>query len=391
MNQPITQELVEQISTTSGWLDKFELAVQTAAEQAPQDMQGVSTLGDFYRFTDALLTWVPFENATGREIYHRLCLFYFILGQKSVYDLQTPIDPDHAGKPLTWLSDWLVRYAKTMGTFLDTPESLTPTTLATFRAASNYNMGDYLEPRGGWKTFNHFFARNTKPGYRAIANIEDAGTIISPADSTYEEQWKVDDNSIVDIKGLQWSIKELLGGSKYGDQFKGGIFMHSFLGPNDYHRMHAPLGGKVLEAKVIEGQVYLEVTVSAEGKLQPVRYMRQNSTKAGVSVKDFDAPNTAGYQFCQTRGLVVLETKIGLVAVLPIGMAQVSSVILTAEEGKTLTKGEEVAYFQFGGSDIVMVFQKDSGVRISAKSGNHYNVGEAIATANVPTPAWQTL
>ncbi|KAI6083726.1 putative phosphatidylserine decarboxylase [Hypoxylon rubiginosum] len=370
MYQPIVQELVGQIRSKPQWREKFELAVKAAAERAPGDMPGISALGDFYKFIDALLKWAPFEGPGGREIHHKLCIFYFVFGQDAVYDLQTPILPEQAGKELSWLSDWLVRYARTMGTFLDSPASLTPETLATFRAAPNYRMEHYLEPRGGWKTFNHFFARNTKPGYRAIANIDDARTIVSPADSAYENKWPVDEDSCVDIKGLKWPISELLKDSEYDDKFKGGIFMHSFLGPNDYHRVHAPVGGKVLEARLIKGQVYFEVTVDNEGQLHSCR-------------KTLSSSNTAGYQFCQMRGLLVLETKIGLVAVLPIGMAQVSSVILTAEKGRTLFKGEEVAYFQFGGSDVVMVFQASSNVQFTATPGVHYDMGETIATAGV--------
>ena len=77
----------------------------------------------------------------------------------------------------------------------------------------------------------------------------------------------------------------------------------------------------------------------------------------------------------------MLETKIGLVAVLPMGMAQVSSVVITAEVGVTLRKGEEISYFQFGGSDIVLVFEARSNVSITANVGTHYKVGNRIAQA----------
>lgn len=83
----------------------------------------------------------------------------------------------------------------------------------------------------------------------------------------------------------------------------------------------------------------------------------------------------------QTRGLVVLDSPIGLVAVLPIGMAQVSSVIVTAEVGQTLRKGEEISYFQFGGSDIVMVFEAASNVSFTAQPGVHYKYGTKVADA----------
>ncbi len=351
-------------------------------QQAPDDMQGIQKLEDFYDFMDNLLRWVPAETADGREVYRRLCLFYFIFAQPDVYRYQTAISPETANQTLSWLSNWLVHYAQELGKFLDTPASLTEESLNSFKAAESYHMGDYIEPHGGWKTFNQFFARNTKPGYRPIANMEDPHTIVSPADSTFANQWPVNSNAIVEIKSLEWPISELLENSIYANNFRGGIFMHSFLAPNDYHRLHAPVGGKVLEAKVIKGQVYLEVKAE-NGSLEPIRKI-QPVLRKSLPHDEYriEAPNCAGYQFCQMRGLFVLETAIGLVAVLPIGMAQVSSVILTAEVGRTLAKGEELAYFQFGGSDIVLVFEGRSHVKITAEEDRHYNMGEAIGTAN---------
>ena len=70
----------------------------------------------------------------------------------------------------------------------------------------------------------------------------------------------------------------------------------------------------------------------------------------------------------------------GMVAVLPIGMAQVSSVNLTAEPGAELFKGEEFGFFAFGGSDIVMLFESDK-VVLEAKIGTHYNQGRRIGRA----------
>jgi phosphatidylserine decarboxylase len=157
----------------------------------------------------------------------------------------------------------------------------------------------------------------------------------------------------------------------YKDRFVNGLFMHAFLSPADYHRQHAPVGGTVLEARVIPGQVYLEVTAQPVGdgthRLHPLRA--------------FDAPDNAGYQFAQARGLVVLDTPIGLVAVLPIGMCQVSSVVMTAEVGVTLRKGEEISYFQFGGSDIVVLFEAKSNVSFTAQPNVHYKMGTRIAQA----------
>jgi phosphatidylserine decarboxylase len=69
------------------------------------------------------------------------------------------------------------------------------------------------------------------------------------------------------------------------------------------------------------------------------------------------------------------------VAVLPIGMCQVSSVILSAEVGVSVRKGEELSYFQFGGSDIIVLFESASNVCFSAQKGIHYKMGTKIAQA----------
>ena len=66
--------------------------------------------------------------------------------------------------------------------------------------------------------------------------------------------------------------------------------------------------------------------------------------------------------------------------VLPIGMAQVSSVNLTAEVGAMLAKGEEFGFFSFGGSDIVMLFEAGK-VQLEANIGTHYNQGRKIGHA----------
>lgn len=371
--------------------DQYE-NLQEAVDQARShhiaeiDKLGIRDRTSFLDYMDMLIsTWIPSEDLAGKDIYYRLVVFYFIFDQPALKRLQSPIEPQSARKPLTWLSAWLVSYAKEMGNSLDQEGSLTKESLKTFYRSPEYRMDDYIVPRGGWKTFNDFFARSTKPGYRPIADLCDQTVIVSPADSTFDGSWKVSPSSHVKIKHLEWYISDLLQGSPYAEKFEGGLFMHSFLNTFDYHRQHAPVGGKVVEARTIEGQAYLEVKVERHpetgkpilGGHRSIAGKPEGSLNATVS-----APDDAGYQFLQLRGLIVLETKIGYVAVLPIGMAQVSSVIVTAEVGKVLRKGEEISYFQFGGSDIVVVFQKHSHVKLSATLNHKYLMGEEIGKAS---------
>ncbi|HBL29615.1 MAG TPA: phosphatidylserine decarboxylase [Acidobacteria bacterium] len=370
---PVVEELVGLIHVNH-WEEAFNEAIRRAQQARIPDLADIRSLDDYLGWINDLLYWVPSENHAGREVYNHLCKFHFILDQPPVLGLQNRIVPHPEAPPLTELSAWMVRYANAMGQFLDTPESLTPASLQSFYDSPTYNMNDYIVPHGGWKTFNQFFARDFKPGYRPVAAVSDPSVIVSPADSTFAGQWEIRTDSHVTVKNLHWSIGELMEGSPYKDRFVNGLFMHAFLGPNDYHRQHAPVGGTVLEARVVPGQVYLEVVAEpiagdpdGRHRLKPVR--------------TFDAPDNAGYQFAQARGLVVLDTPIGLVAVLPIGMCQVSSVILTAEVGVTLRKGEEISYFQFGGSDIIVLFEAKSNVSFTAQPNVHYKMGTRIAQA----------
>ena len=372
-HQPKTQELIDLIAK-NGWQDKFQQAFEKAKSYNVKEMDDINSLEDYYNWLDANLRWIPVENKFGRAMFNHICKFYFILDQSPVKELQNPVEPHDKMQPLTELSAWMKSYIKELGLFLDSPESITPESVKSFYDSPEFNMDEYLEPRGGWKTYNEFFARHCKPGTRPVAAIEDSSVITSPADTTFDGAWEVRGDDTIEIKGIHWKISELLEGSPYKNRFKGGMWMHAFLGPNDYHRQHAPVSGRVLEARDIMGVTYLQVVP------KPVAGSDRN-TLDGQRVDTFDAPDDPGYEFMQNRGLIVMESAIGLVAILPMGMGQVSSVVVTAEEGRVLRKGEEISYFQFGGSDIVMVFESSSNVHFTAKEGMHYKYGRAIAQA----------
>jgi phosphatidylserine decarboxylase len=369
---PIVEDLVKMIDANN-WKDGFEMAIKKANIKNVPLLSHVTNIEQYINWINSFLYWIPTENSSGQNVNDHLSAFYFIADQEPLLSLQNKVVPYDKALPLTPFSKWLVNYANAMGEFLDTPESLTENSEQTFYDSPAYNMKEYSKPHGGWMTFNQIFARHFKPGFRPIAAISNQSIIVMPADSTFRGQWEIRKDSNVTVKSLNWKVSELLEGSPYKDRFENGLFMHSYLSPTDYHRQHAPVGGKVLEARVIQGQVYLEVEAT------PIEGGSGKHTLAPKS--NFDSFDTPGYQFAQTRGLIVLDTPIGLVAVLPIGMCQVSSVIITAEVGVTVRKGEELSYFQFGGSDIVLLFESSSNVCFTAQPNVHYKMGTKIAQA----------
>jgi phosphatidylserine decarboxylase precursor len=366
----IVKELVKLIEK-HGWKADFEKAIKKAQAQDVPSIKDVQNLDDYLKFVDDLATWAPRQQGDTRYVYNKLSEFYFFLDQEPVRSLQSPIRPGE--EKLTPLSKWIIRFAKSWGAYLDTQESAKE--IESFKNDPVFNWDEYMPPPSGYLTFNQFFARHVKPGMRPVAGLEDDRIIVAPADSTFVGWWQISERSDIyvlehklSIKGLQWSIHELLEGSAYADRFKGGIFAHSFLNTFDYHRWHAPVRGKVLEARVIQGQAYLDVTTKP-------------ALVDGKKVNVLNALDNTNYQFVQTRGLVVIDSPIGLVACLPMGMAQVSSVVLTGQEGVTLRKGEELGYFMFGGSDFVLVFERASNVQLICQAGVHQQQGTWIGNA----------
>ena len=369
---PVIDELVGLIKTND-WTAAFEKAIKEGREEKLPELSGLKNIDQYLEWINGFLYWVPNENSSGSNVNEHLSAFYYVADRKPLLALQNKLKPFDKGQKLTAFSAWLVKYANAMGEFLDQPESLTEASEKSLYNAACYNMNEYTRPHGGWKTFNQIFARHFKPGFRPIAAISDQSILVMPADSTFVGQWEIRKDSNITVKNLNWSVSELLAGSPYSERFINGIFMHSYLSPTDYHRQHAPVGGKVLDARVIHGQVYQEVEAVAPEDI--------NGNKQLKLKRVYDAPDRTGYQFAQSRGLIVLETAIGLVAVMPIGMSQVSSVILTAEVGVSVRKGEELSYFQFGGSDIILLFENASNVSLSAQPGVHYKMGTKIGQA----------
>lgn len=286
----IVEELVELIEQHD-WRDDFNEALRIAHSYQVPSIAHIKDLDDYLEYIDELVTWVPRETrADPRLVYDKIVEFYFFLDQPPVKKHQSPIAPGKKADKLTPLSKWIVDYANSWGSYLDTTESAKE--VETFKKDPFFNWDEYMPPPASflphedykaYRTFNQFFARHVKPGMRPIAGLRDNSVLVSPADCTFVGWWQIGENSqiyvvgeknsIVESKGIQWSIHELLKDSAFADRFKGGIFTHSFLNTYDYHRWHTPVQGKILEAKVIQGQAYLDVDVNqvlVDGTSQPL-------------------------------------------------------------------------------------------------------------------------
>jgi phosphatidylserine decarboxylase len=196
----------------------------------------------------------------------------------------------------------------------------------------------------GFSSWNDFFTRRFKDGERPVASPDDDKVIVSACESTpYGLSTDVQRDDRFWIKSQPYSLADMLANDDSVDEFVGGTVYQAFLSANNYHRWHSPVAGKIVRAFVVEGTYYSEADSEGKDAVEP---MNSQSYLAHVSA----------------RAIIVIEADdpvIGLVAFVPVGMVEVSSCVIASnvKPGYHVEKGEELGYFQFGGSTHCLVFR----------------------------------
>lgn len=104
-------------------------------------------------------------------------------------------------------------------------------------------------------TFNDFFIRELKDGARPID--PDPNTIVSPADGTLSQAGTLRGNRLLQAKGIDYTLEELLAADLDDARaFDGGEFATIYLAPYNYHRVHAPAAGELVAAHYVPGDLF---------------------------------------------------------------------------------------------------------------------------------------
>jgi phosphatidylserine decarboxylase len=207
-------------------------------------------------------------------------------------------------------------------------------------------QSDPAAPYLGFKSWNDFFIRKFKPGRRLVASADDSTVIVNACESApFSIQRRVKERDRFWIKRQPYSLQEMLAGN-FVDVFVGGTVYQAFLSAKNYHRWHSPVSGTMRRLRKIPGAYYAE---AASEHFDP----------AGPN-------NSQGYiAHVGTRALIFIEADdpiVGLLCLVTVGMAEVSSCVLEDAqggelcEGQHVNKGDQLGYFQFGGSTHCLVF-----------------------------------
>jgi phosphatidylserine decarboxylase len=233
-------------------------------------------------------------------------------------------------------------------------------------------------PLDEYPTLNAFFTRSLRPGLRPVA----AGAIVSPADAAVGAWGPVANDTLIQAKGKNYSLRALLGDEALAHRMDGGTYATFYLAPKDYHRLHVPVDGRIVAATYIPGELW------------PV------NTHAVTHVADLFAVNE--------RIVVRIERPgAGVVAVVLVGATMVGMTRLVFDDLHTNARrreiqhrtydppiavraGDPLGHFEFG-STVIVVCSPESGALEPLAVDQSVRVGQRLgplaASADAAPPA----
>ena len=207
----------------------------------------------------------------------------------------------------------------------------------------------------GFKSWNDFFARKFKPGVRPVAAPDDPSVIVNACESApYHIARHVRRQDQFWIKTQPYSIQDMLSHDPAAEMFVGGTVYQAFLSPFNYHRWHSPVSGTIVSAVNVAGTYFSEAECEGEDPAGPNNSQRFITHVAARAIIHIDADDPA----------------IGRMVFMPVGMAEVSSCVIGAHitPGARVGKGDELGYFQYGGSTHCLIFRPQTEVTFASNA-----------------------
>lgn len=191
------------------------------------------------------------------------------------------------------------------------------------------DTSEFLNPPNSFRSFNDFFVRKLQPSARPIAD----SPFCIPADGRYYFYQDIATCDGFIVKGKKFSLEKLLGDKESAKDFRDGAMVLARLCPTDYHRYHFPCDGTIMRPRLINGALY---SVNPFAIKQNIDIFTENK-----------------------RVITEITTEShGKVLYIEVGATNVGSIIHTSTPNHYYKKGEEKGYFSFGGSALVLLFER---------------------------------
>lgn len=182
-----------------------------------------------------------------------------------------------------------------------------------------------------FSSFNDFFSRRLKNNARPVDT--NATVVVSPADGKLLAYADVSKSDFI-IKGHRFNVLSFLNNAELAQNYLDGTLVILRLAPPDYHRFHFPMSGLVSPITRVDGDYY---------SVNPLA-LREMTEIFCLNKREFT---------------IITNPLFGDVVVAEVGATMVGSIVQTYT-GSSVNKGEEKGYFKFGGSTVVLLFEKNS-------------------------------
>ena len=123
-----------------------------------------------------------------------------------------------------------------------------------FAMRYSVNVAEAERPLHEYRSLNEFFTRALIPGARPVDPR--AGFFVSPVDAVVSQRGLAENGRLIQAKGIDYSVEELLAPSELSGRFRDGAYTVLYLSPPDYHRIHTPCAGKVVSFQFSPGTLY---------------------------------------------------------------------------------------------------------------------------------------
>jgi phosphatidylserine decarboxylase len=301
---------------------------------------------------NALLDWPMatvfgydvFSNALVNQQFKKILGYWsnFLMTAESRYVL---VQNDPSSDAIAWLSP---KAQAEMVSVANSALGQAPNPIPASATFADIFKCDPKDEYYGFKSWDKFFTRTFRDGVRPVSAPDDDSVIVNACESAPLGVSR--DVALSDtfwLKGQPYSLENMLNWDEYTPKFAGGTVYQAFLSALSYHRWHSPVSGTIRKAYVVNGSYYLENL--HQGFFNP----------AGP---DQAGPNNsqAFITAVATRALIFIEADnpdIGLMCVMPVGMAEVSSCEITVRPGDRVKKGDQLGMFHFGGSTHCLIFR----------------------------------
>ncbi len=192
------------------------------------------------------------------------------------------------------------------------------------------DMTESIKSISEFSNFNDFFYRELKPNARPIGQ-----GFVSPGDGRLLAFENIEDVNTFFVKGRAFNLEEFLGDRELAEKKKNSSLFILRLAPNDYHRYHFPYSGEVSKTTKIKGKYF--------------------------SVSPYALAKNFAKVFCENKReyCTISSSDKGEILIAPVGATMVGSIIETFKPFTAINKGDEMGYFAFGGSTVVLLVDKD--------------------------------